>query len=93
MMGLGGTAERCHLANGYDLATADGFNRCCDLVKTKRPKMAWASPPCSAFSAIQNLNARKDKAYQKRQRAKKTRAVAIASYAVRTCEFQLEQGR
>eukprot|EP00969_Alexandrium_andersonii_P133773 5916339-Alexandrium_andersonii.AAC.1 len=37
--GLGGTAERCHLANGYDLATADGFNRCRDFATTKRPKM------------------------------------------------------
>jgi hypothetical protein len=47
---LGGKSERIGIHNSFDLATRTGLNRALTLLREKRPRFLWLSPPCSPFS-------------------------------------------
>ena len=52
----GGSAVRCGLFNGYDMATSAGLAKAVETFRKLRPRRLLCSPPCSADSVLQNLN-------------------------------------
>ena len=52
----GGKAERFSNWNGYDFSTRTGAEKLVRVLRDKRPRRVWFSPPCGAECPWQNLN-------------------------------------
>ena len=50
--------RRLTLDNGWDWLKKDTSDRALTLVKEKKPRHVWASPPCTHVTSTQNLNLR-----------------------------------
>ena len=49
-------AKRLTLETGYDIMKKATVRRVCKQMKKKKPRRAWASIPCTPWSAMQNFN-------------------------------------
>ena len=56
--GRSDAACRSSLRCGHDLATREGLLLVLEQVRSLRPKRLWISPPCGAYSPLQNINQR-----------------------------------
>ncbi|CAK0860929.1 unnamed protein product, partial [Prorocentrum cordatum] len=56
MIEQGGKAERFSNWNGYDFSTRSGAEKLVKVLRVKRPRRVWFSPPCGAECPWQNLN-------------------------------------
>ena len=52
----GATVARMGLWNGFDLSRHEGVSRARAFVKEKRPRLVWASPPCTVWSTWTQIN-------------------------------------
>ena len=78
------------LSTGWDLGVEAQRSRCSKELSRERPRLLIASPPCTAFSALQNLSIHKrdPKAVQDQLRE----ADLHLSYAISECVAQMDRG-
>ena len=71
----GMAARRFNLENGYDLTKRQVADQMVQEIKLEKPTRVWASPPCTPWTSIQNLNQRTEKQiknlYRHRQESRK----------------------
>ena len=69
----GGSVHRCGLYNECDMTRTKGRDKVLEVIATRRPRLAWFSPVCSPFCALQNANERTP---EQRRRLQKKRVAA-----------------
>ena len=69
----------------YNLLDAKDEARVRELIKRDRPRLIVASPPCTLFSILQNLNAPPSPVEMEK-------GIHLFDVAIRLCQFQMKRG-
>ena len=80
-------------ANGvaWDFRRAEDRERAREQIRREKPFLVVGSPPCTEFSAVQNLNRRHFSAAEARRR--RAEAMTLLGFALEVYQLQLDAGR
>ena len=76
------------IKNGWDLTLSHQRKKCMQWVRQNKPLMLILSPPCTAFSTLQNLNP-----WTARREREFWQGVTLLKFAMELAKEQVEQGR
>lgn len=80
------------LTKGFDFMTVESRAECLKAVQEKRPKWLNVSPPCTMYSALQQLFNLK-KMTESQKQARFTEAHALLDFSMHLCYLQSSGGR
>lgn len=81
------------LSTGWDFNRAEDREACERYIRTQRPLLLVGSPPCTAFTLIQNLNWGRSFECDRRLRRELLRGVRHLEFMSRLYELQVRSGR
>ena len=82
------------LLTGWDFDKAEHRNAAARRIMTTKPRLLVCSPPCTAFSILQNLNiAVHGPEWAKAHELHKQKATRHLAFCEKLCKLQMEEGR
>ena len=89
-LGLGTVAA--DLETGWNLETTSRRDKCSNELRSARPKVLIASPPCPSFLELQNLNAGSSGLTESQEKESHYSTITSHICAVRECSEQMHRG-